>query len=128
MRELYSRRTYPRRKGALSKKSIVLGRHQVATQIEQVVHFGVCAQKSLCLMNRFESTHNSFSNSRWLMRKFGSIVGILGGVVDCVRDKFSMRDTIAPKLICDDSSRFIAARSQYALEKALCRHSVSAAL
>ena len=36
------------------------------------------------------------------MRKFCSIVGILEGVVDCVRDKFSIHDTIAPKLICDD--------------------------
>ncbi len=46
------------------------------------------------------------------MRELCSIVGVLGGVVDCIRDKFSMSDNVAPRLICDDSSWFIAAPAQ----------------
>ena len=33
--------------------------------------------------------------------------------MDCIRDQFSMSDTVAPKLICDDSSRIIVARSKH---------------
>ncbi len=48
--------------------------------------------------------------------------------MDCIRDKFSMSNTVASKLVGDDTSRFIAAHSQQAFEEALCCLSVSAAL
>ena len=79
-------------------------------QIEQIVDSRVGAQKPLRLMSGLESPHAAFPDSRWLMREFRPIVGVLGGVVDCIRDKLSMSDTVAPKLVGDDSSRFFASR------------------
>ena len=80
-------------------------------QIEQIVNGRVGAQKSLRLMSGLESPHAALSDPRWLVRELGSIVGVLGGVVDCIRDKFSMSNTVASKLVGDDTSRFITARA-----------------
>jgi hypothetical protein len=79
-------------------------------------------------MYRLESPHASLSDPRWLVRELGSIVAVLGGVVDCIGDKFSMSNTVASKLVGDDTSRFIATRSKSAFEEALCGLSVSAVL
>ena len=80
-------------------------------QIEEIVDSSVRAQKPLGLMRGFESPHTSLSDPGWLMRKLGSIVGILGGVMDRIRDEFAVSDTLAPQLVGDDSSGFTATRS-----------------
>jgi hypothetical protein len=41
----------------------------VTTKIEQFVNSRMHGQESLSLLQRFESTHDPFSNSRWLMAK-----------------------------------------------------------
>ena len=79
-------------------------------QIEQIVDSSVGSQKSLCLIGGLKPPHAVLPDSRWLMREFRPIVGVLGGVVDRIRDKLSMSDTVAPQLVCDDSSRFFATR------------------
>ena len=97
-------------------------------QIEQIVDGSVSAQKPLCLMNRLESPHTALSNSGWLMRELCPVIGVLGGVVDSFRDEFTVGDSVTPQLVCDDSSRFLAACSQQAPEEVLCCLSVPAAL
>jgi hypothetical protein len=62
------------------------------------------------------------------MRKFCPVIGVLGGVMGCIRDEFPVGNPVTPQLVCDDSSRFIAACSQQALEEVLCCLSVPTAL
>jgi len=45
------------------------------------------------------------------MGKLGSIIGILGVVMDRIRDEFAVSDAVTPQLVGDDSSGFTAARS-----------------
>ncbi len=56
-------------------------------QIEQVVNSGMALQKSLCLLDRFETSHASFSDAGRLVGKFCSIVGVLFCVVFRLRDQ-----------------------------------------
>lgn len=50
------------------------------------------------------------------------------GVVGSVREDFAIGNAVAPQLICDDSSRFPATRSQQSLEEAHRSLSISAPL
>ena len=90
----------------------MFGGNQMPPQIEQIVNGRVGAQKPLRLMSGLESPHAALSDPRWLVRELGSIVGVLGGVVDCIRDKFTMSNTVTPQLVGDDTPRFITTHSQ----------------
>ncbi|MCH2355747.1 MAG: hypothetical protein MK319_03565 [Pseudomonadales bacterium] len=52
------------------------------TQFEQVVNGGICTQKALGLVHRFELPHAPLYDSRWLMRQLGAIVRILRCIVN----------------------------------------------
>ena len=80
-------------------------------KIEKIVDSSVRVQKPLRLMSGFEPPHTSLPNSGWLMRKLGSIIGVLGGVMDRIRDEFAVSDTVTPQLVGDDSPGFTATRS-----------------
>jgi hypothetical protein len=67
----------------------------VPTQVEQVVHCCVGAQKPLCLISGFEPHHATFSDPHWLMRKLSPVVGVSSGIVDCIRDQFPMSNAVA---------------------------------
>ena len=56
-------------------------------QIEQVVNSGMALQKSLCLVDRLETSHASFAVACRLVREFRSIVGVLFCVVFRLRDQ-----------------------------------------
>ena len=56
-------------------------------------------QEVLGLRYRFESTHAPLPHSRWLMRNFRPIIGILTCIVDRIRDQFPMRNSIASQLM-----------------------------
>lgn len=89
----------------------MLGRNQMPPQIEQIVNSSVRVQKALRLLSGPELSHAALSDPRWLVWKFGSIVGVLRGVVNCVGYELAMSNTIAPQFVSDYSSRFTATRS-----------------
>jgi len=45
-----------------------------------------------------------------------------------IRDQFTVSDSVASKIIGDDTSRFITTRSQQALEEALSGFAIASAL
>ena len=56
-------------------------------------------QEPLSLPHTFKSTHDPLSNSRRLMGKFCSVISILTGIMNRVRDELSMCDPIASQLV-----------------------------
>ncbi len=102
------RHVVPQGQASRSENSVVFGRYQMPPQIEQTVDNSVHAQKPLSLMRRLESPHASLSNSGWLMGKLGSVIGVLGGIVDRIRDEFAVSDAITPQLVGDNASGFTA--------------------
>ena len=68
-------------------------------------------------MKGLESPHAPLSHPGRLMGKFCPVIGVLGGVVGYIRDELPVGNPVTPQLVCDDSSRFIAACSQQALEE-----------
>ena len=73
-------------------------------QVEQVVDGGIAFQKSLGLLDRFETPHTSFSDPSRLMRKLCPIVRILLCVVIGFRDQCSVCDAITAEFVRDDFS------------------------
>ena len=65
----------------------------------------MCIRKPLCLRHRFELAHTSISHSYWLVRQLTSSVRAMRCVVNRFRDKFSMRNAVAPQLIGDNFLR-----------------------
>ncbi|MFT6056895.1 MAG: hypothetical protein ACJAS2_001173 [Pseudohongiellaceae bacterium] len=55
--------------------------------------------KTLCLLHRFELIHTSLSHSCRLGRQLGSVVGVLGCIVNRFWYQFSMGDAIAAQLV-----------------------------
>ena len=78
----------------------MIGRYEMPTQVEQVVYSGVGVQKPLRLIGGFEPPHATLSDPHWLMRELRSIVRVLTGVVDCIRDDIAMSGSVTPQLIC----------------------------
>jgi hypothetical protein len=62
------------------------------------------------------------------MREFRPIVGVLGCIMNCFQHDFPMSDTMASKLVGNNTPWFITARSQQPLEEAFCCLPISSAL
>jgi len=56
-------------------------------------------QESLGLSRRFESTHTPFSKSRWLMRKFCPVIGILRCIMNRIWNQFAMCHAVTSQLV-----------------------------
>ena len=65
----------------------------MTAKIEQIVNSRVYSQEMPGLLRRFESTHDPFSNSCWLMRKLCLVIGILRRIMNRIWDEVSVRDT-----------------------------------
>jgi hypothetical protein len=74
-------------------------------------------QESLSLLHRFEPAHTSFSYTSFLVRKLGTIVGILRSIVNRAGDKFSVSHAVASQLISDDFPRLISVLLKKSFEK-----------
>ena len=85
-------------------------------------------QESLGLLRRFKSTHDAFSNSRWLMGKFRSVIGILRGVMNRIGNQFSMHHVVASQLVRHYLPGFITMCLQQSFEKALSGFAVASTL
>ncbi len=85
-------------------------------------------QEPLSLPHTFESTHDPFSNSRWLMRKFCPVVGILRCIMNRIRDELAMCDPIASQLVRHYLSGFHAMHLQKSFEEALSGLAVTSSL
>ena len=85
-------------------------------------------QEALRLSVGFKSTHTPLPDSRWLMRKFCPIIGILGCFVNCLWHKFSMRNTIAFQLVRYNLSRFSLVIFQQPLKETLCSRTITTGL
>jgi len=92
-------------------------RYQVPAKIEQVVHSGMNTQESLRLPRRLEPAHTAFSHTSRLVRKLCPVIGILAGIVNALRNEFSMRNSIASQLVCHNLSRFAMMLFQQSLEE-----------
>ena len=72
----------------------------------------MCTQKPLRLSDRLKLTHPSLSYSSCCERLLDSVVLIPLGAVDRLRNQFSVSDSIAAQLICDDLPGLTAMTSQ----------------
>ncbi len=86
------------------------------------------SQESLSLLQRFISTRDPFSNSRWLTGKFCPVIGILGCVMNRLWDELSMCHAIASQLVRHYFPGFRLMILQHPLEKALGSLAVSSGL
>jgi len=84
--------------------------------------------ETLSLVNRFKSAHYPLSNSRRLVRKFGTIIRILRSVVNCFGDQFSMGNAITFQLVRHNRSRRLTMRLQQPFEEFLNCNAVATAL
>jgi len=66
----------------------------------------------LRLTDRFEPPHPPLPNPGRLMRLLGTIILILFGTVDRLRDQFPVSNTIAAQLICNDLPGVAAVTAQ----------------
>ena len=83
-------------------------------------------QEPLSLSHTFKSTHDPLSNSRRLMGKFCSVIGILTGIMNRIRDEVSMCDPIASQLIRHYRARFIVMVLKQTPEEAFDGFAISA--
>ena len=83
-------------------------------------------EKTLSLLHRFELPHAPFSYSRRLMGKFRTIVGILSGVVNTLRNQLPMGHAIAAQLIRHNLSWLALMPLHQPLKEALGRLGISA--
>jgi hypothetical protein len=74
----------------------------MSVNIEEVVDCGMTFEKPLGLFDRFEPPHTTFPHSRWLMRKFGSVIGILLSIVPDIWGYRTMRYSIAAQFVCNN--------------------------
>ena len=79
--------------------------------IEQVLHSGMGAHKSLRLPYRFESPHPPLPEPGRLMRLFGPVILILIGAVYRLGDEFTVSDPITSQFIRYDLPGFSTMRS-----------------
>jgi hypothetical protein len=75
--KLGRRNRIPDRERSKPEQLEVFSAQRVPVQIESVVNSPMALQKSLCMFDRFETSHASFSNPSWLVGEFSSIVGVL---------------------------------------------------
>ena len=92
--------------------TVMLGTYFVPTQIEQIADSSMDTQKPLRLTNRFELSHSSLPDPSRLMRLFRSIILVLLGTVDRLRNQFPMSNTIASQRISHDLPGLIAMTAQ----------------
>jgi len=85
-------------------------------------------QESLRLPCRLEPPHTAFSHTSRLVRKLCPVIGILTGIVNSLRNKFSMRNAIASQLVCHNLSRFAMMPFQQSLEETRSSCSVTTCL
>ncbi len=76
-------------------------------------------QEALSLLRRFKAAHDPFSNSRWLMGEFSPVIGILGCIMNRIRDEFSMCDSITSQLVRHYLPGFTTVIFKQPLEKTL---------
>jgi hypothetical protein len=103
-------------------------RYQVPAKIEQVIHSGMNTQESLRLPRRLESAHTAFSHTSRLVRKLCPVIGILGCIMQGLRDEFSMRNVIASQLVRHNLSRFTLMIFQQPFEETLSSRAVTTCL
>ena len=82
------------------------------TEVEQIGNCSMGTQESLSLPNYFELSHAPFSHSGSFMRLLGPIILILLSTVDCLRNQFSVSNTIAAQLIGYDLPGLVAMTAQ----------------
>ncbi len=93
--------------------SVMRRSNQMTTKVEQVLYGRVNAKESLALPKRFELPHSSFSEAGALMGKLRTIIGILGSVVNIVRQHFTMCYSVASELVGHDFSWLPASKQSF---------------
>jgi hypothetical protein len=92
---------------------------EVSAQIEQVLHSGMGANKSLSLPYGFEFSHPSLPDPGSFVGLFYPIIGLLLSAMNHVRHQLPICDTIATQFICHDLPGFTAFDRNRRLKKRL---------
>jgi hypothetical protein len=86
---------------------------------EVAVDHGLCRQKPLCLIGRFEPLHLSLSSSHGPMRILCAIVQVPARLMPDIWQDRQLSDTIAAQAISNDASELVSQPMQQALEETL---------
>ena len=120
------RRAVPGREGSPAQRPVMIRRHQLAAEVEEVRDGCVHANESLRLPHGFESPHRPLPYSGRLVGEFDPIVRVPRGLVDRIGDEFPPGDGVTAQPVRHDLAWLTL--SQQSLDEALCSIRVSSLL
>ena len=95
---------------------------------EEVADSVVDREELLSLRDRFEAPHMCLTAARGLVRDFGAVVGVAGGVVDDGRHDDAVRGTVTAEAISDEATRYPASRVEQFAQEPRCGMAIAAGL